>query len=197
MMNSTTPQPAAIAAPGTYRIDAARSAIAFTTRHLFGLGTVHGTFTLREGTSTSPTRCPSPRPERGSPPRASGPAIPAGITRSGQPGCSTSERTLTSPSPPIGWTMPTGTGSFTGSCRCAGKRVPLRCSLRCSLRRRGHAGQTCACGPASASTATTSRSPDTGAWPPGISAAGSTSPPAGSDRAVTGCWDAVHDSDRC
>jgi polyisoprenoid-binding protein YceI len=51
MMNSTTPQPAAIAAPaaGTYRIDAARSAIAFTTRHLFGLGTVHGTLTLRDG----------------------------------------------------------------------------------------------------------------------------------------------------
>ena len=51
MRNSTTPQPAAIAvpAPGTYRIDAARSAIAFTARHLLGLGAVHGAFTLREG----------------------------------------------------------------------------------------------------------------------------------------------------
>jgi polyisoprenoid-binding protein YceI len=44
-------QPAAIAAPapGTYRIDAARSAITFTTRHLFGLGAVRGSFELRDG----------------------------------------------------------------------------------------------------------------------------------------------------
>src|SRR5262245_16358852 len=44
-------QPAAIVAPapGTYRIDAARSAITFTTRHLFGLGPVRGGFELREG----------------------------------------------------------------------------------------------------------------------------------------------------
>jgi polyisoprenoid-binding protein YceI len=50
-VNSPATQPAAIAAPvpGTYRLDAARSAITFTTRHLFGLGPVHGRFELREG----------------------------------------------------------------------------------------------------------------------------------------------------
>jgi polyisoprenoid-binding protein YceI len=50
-VNSPATQPAAIAAPtpGTYRIDTARSAITFTTRHLFGLGSVHGTFELRDG----------------------------------------------------------------------------------------------------------------------------------------------------
>jgi polyisoprenoid-binding protein YceI len=50
-VNSPATQPAAIAvpAPGTYRIDAARSAITFTTRHLFGLGPVSGGFDLREG----------------------------------------------------------------------------------------------------------------------------------------------------
>jgi polyisoprenoid-binding protein YceI len=50
-MNSPATQPAAIAvpAPGTYRIDAARSAITFTTRHLFGLGAVRGRFDLRDG----------------------------------------------------------------------------------------------------------------------------------------------------
>jgi len=46
-----TTQSAAVVAPasGTYRIDAARSAITFTTRHLFGLGAVHGSFELRDG----------------------------------------------------------------------------------------------------------------------------------------------------
>jgi polyisoprenoid-binding protein YceI len=34
---------------GTYRIDPARSRIAFSTRHLFGLGEVHGTFELQDG----------------------------------------------------------------------------------------------------------------------------------------------------
>jgi polyisoprenoid-binding protein YceI len=50
-VNSPAIQSAAIAvpAPGTYRIDAARSAITFTTRHLFGLGPVRGGFDLREG----------------------------------------------------------------------------------------------------------------------------------------------------
>ena len=50
-VNSPATQPAAIVAPapGTYRIDAARSAITFTTRHLFGLGPVHGRFELRDG----------------------------------------------------------------------------------------------------------------------------------------------------
>ena len=35
---------------GTYLIDPARSVVAVTTRHLFGLGGVSATFTLREGT---------------------------------------------------------------------------------------------------------------------------------------------------
>ena len=50
-VNSPATQPAAIAAPapGTYRIDAARSAITFTTRHLFGLGAVRGSFDLNDG----------------------------------------------------------------------------------------------------------------------------------------------------
>jgi polyisoprenoid-binding protein YceI len=34
---------------GSYRIDPVRSRIAFTTRHLFGLGAVHGTFELQDG----------------------------------------------------------------------------------------------------------------------------------------------------
>lgn len=42
----------AIEAPalGAYRIEAGESTISFTTRHLFGLAPVHGTFALREGT---------------------------------------------------------------------------------------------------------------------------------------------------
>ena len=50
-VNSPATQPAAIVAPapGTYRIDAARSAITFTTRHLFGLGAVRGCFDLNDG----------------------------------------------------------------------------------------------------------------------------------------------------
>ena len=50
-MNTTGTQPAAITAPapGSYRIAPARSAITFSTRHLFGLGAVRGTFTLLDG----------------------------------------------------------------------------------------------------------------------------------------------------
>lgn len=44
-MNTTVEVPVA----GAYRVDAAASTISFTTRHLFGLGTVRGTFALREG----------------------------------------------------------------------------------------------------------------------------------------------------
>jgi polyisoprenoid-binding protein YceI len=36
-------------AAGSYRIDPVRSHIAFTTRHLFGLGAVRGTFGLEDG----------------------------------------------------------------------------------------------------------------------------------------------------
>ncbi|ASR36097.1 hypothetical protein BAY61_15010 [Prauserella marina] len=38
-----------IPAPGGYRIDHGNSSISFTTRHLFGLAPVRGTFELREG----------------------------------------------------------------------------------------------------------------------------------------------------
>ncbi|MEY9966164.1 polyisoprenoid-binding protein YceI [Streptacidiphilus sp. MAP12-16] len=43
-MTTATPE------PGQYAIDVPRSQITFTTRHLFGLGTVHGSFRLRGGT---------------------------------------------------------------------------------------------------------------------------------------------------
>jgi polyisoprenoid-binding protein YceI len=36
--------------PGTYRMDAQRCTVTFATRHLFGLGAVHGGLTVREGT---------------------------------------------------------------------------------------------------------------------------------------------------
>lgn len=39
-------------APGTYQLDVSRSNIAFTTRHLFGLSGVQGTFALRDGNVT-------------------------------------------------------------------------------------------------------------------------------------------------
>lgn len=38
-----------IPAPGSYRIDPKSTTIAFDTRHMFGLGKVHGTFRLRDG----------------------------------------------------------------------------------------------------------------------------------------------------
>ena len=152
-VNSPATQPAAIVAPapGTYRIDAARSAITFTTRHLFGLGPVRGRFDLREGSAGSPTRWASPRPGRRSPPRASAPATPAATARSARPGCSTPARTPTSPSSRGGSTGPAGDGSCTACCRCAGTRTRSSCSSR----RPSRPGRTCACGRASASTATT------------------------------------------
>ncbi len=48
----TTPlvcAPLPVPVAGTYHIDPARSRIAFTTRHLFGLGGVHGSFDLING----------------------------------------------------------------------------------------------------------------------------------------------------
>jgi polyisoprenoid-binding protein YceI len=45
----TSTETVQIPAVGTYRIDPAGSEIAFTTRHMFGLGPVRGTFALREG----------------------------------------------------------------------------------------------------------------------------------------------------
>jgi polyisoprenoid-binding protein YceI len=38
-----------IPTPGTYRLDHTRSAVQFTTRHLFGAGAVRGTFGIRDG----------------------------------------------------------------------------------------------------------------------------------------------------
>jgi polyisoprenoid-binding protein YceI len=37
--------------PGHYEIDPGRSRVTFTTRHLFGLGRVKGSFTIRAGTA--------------------------------------------------------------------------------------------------------------------------------------------------
>jgi polyisoprenoid-binding protein YceI len=50
-MNRTVarPQPVDLPPAGGYRIDPARSTIGFATRHLFGLGAVHGSFALRDG----------------------------------------------------------------------------------------------------------------------------------------------------
>ena len=41
--------PATLPAPGTYAIDPTRSTVSFTTRHMFGLAGVAGTFALRSG----------------------------------------------------------------------------------------------------------------------------------------------------
>ena len=41
-----------IPATGTYRIDPAGSSVSFTTRHLFGLGVVRGTFGVLSGEVT-------------------------------------------------------------------------------------------------------------------------------------------------
>jgi polyisoprenoid-binding protein YceI len=48
-MTSMTTEAVTIPAPGGYRIDPARSTITFSTRHLFGLAPVRGTFRLRSG----------------------------------------------------------------------------------------------------------------------------------------------------
>jgi polyisoprenoid-binding protein YceI len=48
-MNSMVTGTVQIPTPGSYRIDRDRCTIAFTTRHLFGLGAVRGTFRLRDG----------------------------------------------------------------------------------------------------------------------------------------------------
>ena len=48
VMTTTTGVPETLS-PGTYRIDEERCLITVRTRHLFGLGPVHGTFRLRSG----------------------------------------------------------------------------------------------------------------------------------------------------
>lgn len=47
-MSSTAPVPVQTPVAGRYRLDPARSTVGFTTRHLFGLGGVTGTFAIRE-----------------------------------------------------------------------------------------------------------------------------------------------------
>ncbi|NYI92574.1 polyisoprenoid-binding protein YceI [Amycolatopsis endophytica] len=51
-MTDTTSGTVEVPAAGTYRLDASRSALSFTTRHFFGLGPVRGTFRIREGRLT-------------------------------------------------------------------------------------------------------------------------------------------------
>ncbi len=48
MTSATTPVPIPTPAAGHYRIDPVRSTVSFTTRHMFGLGGVTGTFAIRE-----------------------------------------------------------------------------------------------------------------------------------------------------
>ena len=45
--SGTTSQ--AVLAPGTYRIDQDQSEVRYTGKHMFGLGTVHATFTVEQG----------------------------------------------------------------------------------------------------------------------------------------------------
>jgi len=39
----------AVLAPGTYRLDPDKSKVHYSSKHMFGLGTVHATFTIHEG----------------------------------------------------------------------------------------------------------------------------------------------------
>ena len=48
MTNSSTASIAALS-PGTYRIDPTKSQVRYSGKHMFGLGTVHATFTIRDG----------------------------------------------------------------------------------------------------------------------------------------------------
>jgi polyisoprenoid-binding protein YceI len=47
--HAADPHAVEIPPPGDYRIDGRRSTVTFTTRHLFGLAPVRGTFALRDG----------------------------------------------------------------------------------------------------------------------------------------------------
>ena len=47
-MTSTNSAPT-LPTTGSYQIDPARTTLAFTTKHMFGLGTVHGTMAVRSG----------------------------------------------------------------------------------------------------------------------------------------------------
>ncbi|MPZ86266.1 MAG: YceI family protein [Actinophytocola sp.] len=48
-MTSTATDPVTIPTAGGYRIDPSSTAVSFTTRHMFGLAPVRGTFRLRDG----------------------------------------------------------------------------------------------------------------------------------------------------
>jgi polyisoprenoid-binding protein YceI len=54
VMTRTSPQAQRVSVPaaGRYRVDPARSSVAFRTRHLFGLGAVSGTMTVASGEIT-------------------------------------------------------------------------------------------------------------------------------------------------
>jgi polyisoprenoid-binding protein YceI len=49
LMNSSAPQSIEVPPTGTYTVDASASKISFDTKHLFGLGSVHGIFPIRSG----------------------------------------------------------------------------------------------------------------------------------------------------
>jgi polyisoprenoid-binding protein YceI len=48
-MTTESNQPVTAPAPGSYTIDTSASKISFATRHMFGLGAVHGVFPIRSG----------------------------------------------------------------------------------------------------------------------------------------------------
>lgn len=51
-MSLTDPTTSPAIRPGTYQIDTKASTVSFRTRHMFGLGAVHGSFTIRNGSIT-------------------------------------------------------------------------------------------------------------------------------------------------
>jgi polyisoprenoid-binding protein YceI len=48
-MTDSSIAPTAILTPGTYRLDPTKSAVHYTGKHLFGIGTVHATFAIEHG----------------------------------------------------------------------------------------------------------------------------------------------------
>ena len=48
-MTDSNPSTTATLVPGTYRLDPAKSRVHYTGKHMFGMGTVHATFTVQGG----------------------------------------------------------------------------------------------------------------------------------------------------
>src|SRR3982751_1722533 len=48
-MTDSSTAPTAVLAQGTYHLDPTRSQVRYTSRHMFGMGTVHANFTIRGG----------------------------------------------------------------------------------------------------------------------------------------------------